>query len=461
MNLYDEEEVARKKVREQNLKKIIIIAIITLINLSLALIALIVYRNYNPDKITAYIDGEKKLDFVSLLDFETDENGNTQIYIPIKDVTKYFGYTGYNGDYRQVSEEDDKCYIEKKDVEVAMYELNSKTIYKLDLKNNNSDYNYCYTDKTVFKSNGKLYTSIDGIEQGYNVSFSYDEKKKTITIYTMDKYINFYKEQLAKESFGDHGILEVDENFQNWKAVFDEMLVVKNQNNKYGVIRTTDYSFILEPKYDSIEYIQYSSDFLVESNQKKGIFSKDGKTKVTTSYDELTLMDRDTNLYRTKKDGLYGVIDANEKVIIYPEYTQIGINVSDFSANGIKSGYIILNDFIPVKKDEKWGFYNTKGKQITEFKYDSIGYRMGNGNNRYSLLEVTGFDVIVVGEGSKYTFMDRSGDDTMLPLVFDEIYMEVSSGQISYIMTMNNKKYDVLKNLVKKGVNEKNNSSKN
>lgn len=457
MKLLDEEEVARKKVREQKFKKIIVIAIITLVNLSIAIIAIIVYRNYNPDKITTYIDGKKYEKFDSLLDFEKDENGNTQIYIPIRDVAEYFGYKSYNGDYKKASEEDDKCYIEKEKREVAMYELNSKTIYKLDLENKNNDYNYCYTNKTVFRSNGKLYTSVDGIEQGYNISFSYDERKKTINIYTMDYLITTYASLLEDKAIGNYGTVEIDENFQNWKAVFDGMLVVKSEENKYGVINTSDYSFVLEPKYDNIEYIQYSSDFLVESYGKKGIISKEGKTKVTTAYDELTLMDRDTNLYRTKKDNLYGVIDANEKVIIHPEFNAIGIDVTDFFYNGIKSGYIILNKLIPVQKGDKWGFYNINGKQITEFKYDNIGYKIGNSNNVYSLLEVTNYDVIVVGQKDKYTFMDSSGDDTMLPLVFDKIYMEISSGQISYVMTINDKKYDVLKNLVKQGINEKTN----
>lgn len=460
MKLLDEEEVARKKVREQKFKKIIVIAIITLVNLSIAIIAIIVYRNYNPDKITTYIDGKKYEKFDSLLDFEKDENGNTQIYIPIRDVAEYFGYKSYNGDYKKASEEDDKCYIEKEKREVAMYELNSKTIYKLDLENNNNDYNYCYTNKTVFRSNGKLYTSVDGIEQGYNISFSYDERKKTINIYTMDYLITTYASLLEDKAIGNYGTVEIDENFQNWKAVFDGMLVVKSEENKYGVINTSDYSFVLEPKYDNIEYIQYSSDFLVESYGKKGIISKEGKTKVTTAYDELTLMDRDTNLYRTKKDNLYGVIDANEKVIIHPEFNAIGIEVTDFFYNGIKSGYIILNKLIPVQKGDKWGFYNINGKQITEFKYDNIGYKIGNSNNVYSLLEVTNYDVIVVGQKDKYTFMDSSGDDTMLPLVFDKIYMEISSGQISYVMTINDKKYDVLKNLVKQGINEKTNEKK-
>lgn len=473
MNLYDEEEVARKRVRDKKLKRTLIISIVGLVVLSIALIAIIAYRSYNPNKITTYIDGKKIENFDSILDFETDENGKTQIYVPIRDVCSYFGYKSYNGEYNIASEDEDKCYVIKEDYEVANFALDSKTIYKLDLQNKTGEYNYFYTDKTVFKSNGKLYTSVDGIEQGYNISFSYDEKKKIINIRTMDSVIEEYNQNyFENNTLGNYGKVEIDENFQNWKAIFDGMLVIKTENNKYGVLdisklslkksdngtyQITDFGFALEPKYDDIEYVQYSSDFLVESNGKKGIISKNGATKVTTSYDELTLMDRDTNLYKTRKDNLYGVIDSNENVIVYPENEQIGLDISGFAQNGIKSGYIVLDELIPVRKDDKWGFYTIKGKQVTDFKYDEIGYKMGNSNNRYSLLEVTNYGVIVVGEGNKYTFMDVKGDDTILPLVFDQIYIQISSGKTYYVMAIGDKKYDVLKNLVNQGVNEKTN----
>lgn len=471
MKLYDEEEVERKRGREKKIKSTLIISIVSLIILSIALIAIIIHRSYNPDKITTYIDGKKIDNFDSILDFETDENGKTKVYVPIRDVAEFFGYKSFNGEYNIASEDEDKCYVIKEGVEVANFALNSKIIYKLDLQNKTGEYNYWYTDKSVFKSNGKLYTSVDGIEQGYNVSFSYDEKKKIINIRTMDSVIAEYTQKyFENNTLGNYGKVEIDDNFQNWKAIFDGMLVIKTENDKFGVLdasklsvkknengsyQISDYKFALEPKYDNIEYVQYSSDFLVQSNGKIGIISKEGATKVTASYDELTLMDRDTNLYKTRKDNLYGVIDSNENVIVYPENEQIGIDISGFAQNGIKSGYIVLGNLIPVKKDNKWGFYNIKGKQITDFKYDQIGYKMSNSNNRYSLLEITNYGVIVIGQGDKYTFMDEKGDDTILPLVFDQIYIQVSSGEKYYVMTKGEKRYDALKILVKQGVNEK------
>lgn len=463
MRLLDEEEIQRRKMKNQKMRRLIVLSIIILTILCFVIIALIIYRTYNPNKITTYINGVKVENFDSILDMQTDENGKTQIYVPIKTFASKLGYLAFNGEYSTASEENDKCYVTIKnilgteeDYENAMYTLQSKTIYKLNLQNKTDDYDYCYADSKVFEENGELYTSMDGIAQGLNLSFSYDENKKIITIYTLDYLINFYKEQLATKILGNYGVAEVDESYQNWKSVFDNMLIISTEKGKAGVVNISDYSFVLEPKYDNIEYVQYASDFVIKTNEKFGILSKEGKTKINAVYDEITLMDRDNGIYRIKKDNLYGVIDENENIIIHPENTAIGINVDNFSYNNIKNGYIILGELIPVKQKDKWALYNLKGESISQgFIYDNIGYVASNSNNIYSLLEIPEYDVIIVGANKKYTFMDKSGNNQILPFIFDEIYIKVSSGEYSYWMTYNDKTYNVKEYLEKAGLTSK------
>ena len=200
--------------------------------------------------------------------------------------------------------------------------------------------------------------------------------------------------------------------------------------------------------------MQYSSDFLVQSGKKKGIISKESKTKVNAVYDELTLIDRKNNLYRIKKDNLYGVINDKDKVIIHPENSKIGIDINEFSYSGVKNGYILLDSLIPVEQDGKWAFYDTKGKLLTDgFVFDKIGCSVGNSNNVYSLLEIPEYNVVVVGnDNGQYTFMNTKGKYDILPFVFEQIYMKISSGEISYYMKYNNKTYDVPKYLIQRGV---------
>ena len=92
---------------------------------------------YNPTRITTYIDGVKVNGFDKILDFSTDENGETQIYIPIRDFATYlnavntdFGYQTFKGDYNPKTEDENKCYVYRDKYEVAMYTKKSKIIYK-------------------------------------------------------------------------------------------------------------------------------------------------------------------------------------------------------------------------------------------------------------------------------------------------------------------------------------------
>ena len=135
MRLIDEEEVQAQKIRNQKTKKIIIITISLLLILCCVIIAVIAYRLENPTQITTYIDGKKVNNFDQILDFSTDENGQTPIYIPIRDFSSYlnavnqeFGYQTFKGDYNPKTEEDSKCYVIRQGYEVAMFTKKSKII---------------------------------------------------------------------------------------------------------------------------------------------------------------------------------------------------------------------------------------------------------------------------------------------------------------------------------------------
>ena len=227
----EDDEFKEQNTGTKKIKKIIIWIIILLFILCIIISILIAYRIYNPTEIRTYIDGEIVQDFDKILDFQTDENGKTQIYIPIREFATYlnktseeFGYRTYKGEYNPKTEDDDKCYVIRDDCEVATFSKDSKIIYKVNLQNNDEDYDECYIDKSVFKSNDKLYTSVEGIEKGYNVYFEYDEAKKTINIYTMDYMISAYQLDLENKTIGEYGILQVDDKeYSNWKTVFDDL----------------------------------------------------------------------------------------------------------------------------------------------------------------------------------------------------------------------------------------------
>lgn len=45
-------------------------------------------------------------------------------------------------------------------------------------------------------NNGTLYTTMDGIEKAFNVSFKYDVSKKKVTIQTMENKLETYKNSI-------------------------------------------------------------------------------------------------------------------------------------------------------------------------------------------------------------------------------------------------------------------------
>lgn len=455
MELIDEDDIKIKRNKTKNTKKKLIILIILLSIVSLILIGLILVKFYSTDKMSVYIDGRKIPNLQNIFDFQVDENGKTNIYIPIKDIAPYLGYNAFDGEYNKISEDKTVCHVvdANNKLEVAIFTLNSNTIYKLNLEEKNSTYDYYNMDKTVFESNGKLYSSVEGIKQGFNVEFQYNEDKKSINIYTLPYLVSRFQTALSGKKIGNIAIKELDDKLENQKALFDGMAVVKSEDRKYGVIDINDYSTVLQLNYDNIKYIQYSSDFLVQANGQVALTAR-GENKSRIQADEIVLMDRDAKLYKIKVGNTYGVVDEKGKTIIHTEYDQIGIDISNYSYNGIKNGYIILNSLIPVKKGNMWGFYNTSGKMISQgFIYSDIGSKVSNANNMYSILTIPDYNIVVVQSNKKYSFIDTNGNDKVLPygFIFDSVFIKIENGQEYYKMVYNGKDWDVIEYLQKAG----------
>ena len=446
-----------KKKKMKGITKLIIALIIILVLLLAGIVALIMYRLENPTQIVSYVDGKVVKGLDTILDIQKDEYGQTKIYIPIREFAEYlnaanpkFNYRTFKGEYTPKTEEDTKCHVIREGYEVAIFTKDSKSIYKLNLQTKSQDYEECIIDSNVYESNDKLYASEDGIEQGYNVQFVYDEKTKTIQIYTLDYFVQTFVARLKKQNIGNYGEMKIEEkDYNNCKTIFDDLLIVQNSNKKFGVLSPDFTTFILEPQYDDIDFIPDSKTFCVKSNGKVGIFSEDGKRKIDMIYDDITLMDKKTNLYMVKANNQYGVVDENGEIIIYPEYTKVGTNVSSFAYNEVKNGYILLNKLIPIQQGDKWGFFNIQGEKITDAKYSAIGcQKVRSGNNIYPLLQLPEKQVIVVcDENKKYSFVDVNGKDDIIPFVFDEMYIKTNEGIPSYWMTSNGTERDILEYL--------------
>ena len=447
MNIVDESfKKTNKKDNKKIISRIILVSIVVVVILIIAIIGYLVYLEDSKLKLSLNNEINTKLKDMLLI-----ENDGT-VYFPIKNSAQYFNYESFNGEYGEKSEEASKCYVQSEN-EIANIELGSNKIYKLDLDNENSNYEYVYTKKPIKAVNGILYGTEETIEKIFNVTFEYDRNKNRIYMFTTPYLIENYSSAIL-----DYGYTEIDSTFVNQKAVVNNILVVKNGEN-FGVIDLNG-NIILEAKYENITYLPNTGDFLVSSNGKKGILSKTKDTKVQIIYDNIELLDSDAELYLVEKDGKFGAVDFNGNIKIHAENDAIGIDITPFETNNIKNKYILVDNLIPVQQDEKWGLFNKKGNKVVDFKYDNLGYKASSNKNALNLLVIPNYNVIVASEDGKYTLINSSGEE-LFATIADDIYMTISGGKKNYYIAVNDKTMDAEEFLDKRGVNTKKSKSTN
>lgn len=452
MNLIDESIDYKKKDNSKKIARIILIFIALIIIAIISVLGALMYIKNKELKL--YIDGNVNDKVKNMM--EVDDDGT--VYFPVKDIASYLGYQSYNGEYTDKSEDASKCYVQN-DNEIANFGLNSNKIYKLNLANSDGNYNYYYANKPVKAINGKLYISSDALANAFNLSFTYDTDSNRVYIYTMPYLIESYSTKVL-----DYGYEAISDNLTNKKAVLNSMLVVTKSQGKYGVIDLSGNT-IIEAKYDNIEYLENTGDFLVTSNNKVGIISSKREMKVQLLYDSLELIDSDSGLFIAKKDNKYGIIDSKGNIKVYIEYDQIGIDNTKFEKNNIKNKYLLDNGMIPAKKDKYWGAFDKNGKTVLNFEYDSFGYTATSNREAINLLIIPDYNLMVVCQNKKYALVSSTGDMVIRP-VLDDAYMTISSGKKYYYMNVSDRKIDIVEfldeqspNITKNSSNETNNNT--
>ena len=364
MNLIDDTDVNYKK-KNNNTKKIMAIIIVLIILVLMVIIGLVVWMFYlQSQMLKVSIDGKSMQTIPSDL-FVFEDN---TVYTAIKDFASYAGYEAHNGD--EVSEDETKCFV-RNTSENAYYTMGEAKIYKK-LTSGDNDYEYFDIELPVKMINGKLYSSIEGIQRGFNVQFTYNQNTNQITIFTLPYLAKWYTAQYAESAIGGD-----DANFSNQKAILYNLLVVKNANNEYGVINidpNATRTEIIGTKYKDITFVESTRDFIVKtSNNKMGIISYDSTTKISPEYDDVKQIDKDLKLYLVTNNNKQGVINDSGRTILYLEYDDIGIESSRFPEDAIKNQYILYDAYIPVMRAQKWGIMDKNGNTIIPMEYDSLG----------------------------------------------------------------------------------------
>lgn len=257
---------------------------------------------------------------------------------------------------------------------------------------------------------------------------------------------------------------------------YAEMIVVPNEKKDiflctYDVnYETGEYSTKVLNKenkeiyteYEQVEAIQnkdsnnqlwYEENVLkVKKDGKYGIINLDGKVLVEPQYDEIVAIFGIKNAYKVKKDNLYGVVDGEGKQILNVNYADV-INLGEDN----KSGYIVKD------QNGKFGILDYSANQILESKYDAIEQIYGNDlyvvteNGAKKVVDKSGADIITTGfdniasilknkdngvifqKDGKYGVMNLSGQVTIEPQ-----YDDLKEAKTGILIAKNAGKYGII-----------------
>ena len=147
MELYNEDDFVKKKSK---VPLIIGICIGVLILITAIIIYMIMYLQGTVYKIT--LDGVTTSDLEEIFYIEGSEDApeTMKLYIPIRKIASFLGYADYNGDYKNKSEDNTKCYVEN-EYETVVFTQDSNEIFKT---RGNSDYEIIQLDEKVFSKDG-------------------------------------------------------------------------------------------------------------------------------------------------------------------------------------------------------------------------------------------------------------------------------------------------------------------
>ena len=209
-------------------------------------------------------------------------------------------------------------------------------------------------------------------------------------------------------------------------------------------------------KHTDIEFIESTEEFIVKTSENKvGIITSKGETKVKPQYDNLKQIDKDLNLYLATNNGKQGVIEKNGKILIYLEYDKIGIDLTQFQNNDVKNSYLLYDNAIPVEQNGKWGMYDKKGNLILPIEYEGFGCIAGTSSDKTlnNLLVIPDIEGIVVSKKyeleknksvTMYGIVNSLGKE-LVPAGVETIYSVTTNGRDEYTMIYNGTPIDVIK----------------
>lgn len=223
-------------------------------------------------------------------------------------------------------------------------------------------------------------------------------------------------------------------------------------NGKWGVI-DNHAKTIIEPTYEEmiiipdnkkdifictydVDYANHTYHTKAINSKNKQVFSQYTKIDALENYDENNNLWYEENILKVEKDGKYGLINLEGKIILECDYDDI------YSLKGVKKRLI-------TKKDNQYGLVDLNGKNIIESNYkkiESLGmntdmYIIQNEEDKFGIADtleckyeeikaIDSKDVFQVKENGSYKLIDKDQNEISIGK-FDEI-KEIKDNIIIY-----------------------------
>ncbi len=221
-----------------------------------------------------------------------------------------------------------------------------------------------------------------------------------------------------------------------------------NENNKMGVIDASG-QIIIEPIYDSIQIPNPSKavficlyDYNSQTEDYKTKVLNEKNEEIFTKYEKVTAIPLngiasdipyEKNSLLFEKNGKYGVINLDGKVIVKANYEEI-------------QGLTYKESELLVRKNNKYGVINSKGAVIIKPEYDSI-----TADNYYAEKEKYAFSGYIVSkkidENYNYGYIKYNGKVLIKPQYTNiSRIIDIEDNENAYLIAQDKTKVGLIKN---------------
>lgn len=469
MNLEESNEIFQKNKQKNTKKQAILGGIVLCVSIIIiCFVSIFVLNAKESARFKMFVNGQEVPISQNL--YTTDESNQT--YFNIKQLAYYTGYKYTQGDYIEVNEDKNSCYIES-DYEIVTFKADENVFYKY-AKNKNTVVNSdeeeekqtnnnvapqsgeqtqekpvyvvksedgekeIYSIETPIKIiNEQLYIPQELVKTAFNSTIELEEK--SLNIYSLDYLVKFGQNIAAKQGYST-----ISSNYENLRAIANNMLVLGN-GEEYGVLSLETGKIIVSVRYDDIKYMQSEDKFYVYLDSKVGIIDSEGNTIIAAKdYDSIVNFDMDQKIYLAKKDGKFGLINSEGEPILHTDFDAIGLNdIDKFNVKDFKNENLWFDEIVAVKKGSTYGLYNIKNKEeVLAATYDGFGYKTtttdtSGEENTLIIPGSTGVEGIVVSTGGLYGIYDINLKAEVIPCLCTRIYSITKNGVTTYYMEFN------------------------